>query len=148
MCMVLYLNRDVFAKRNHKGLTTKQFHRLFNKSITIATKERDTNNIFVPTSVAAGYACNSVPIDSTNILRSISAIGWEHYFIFDSLTYFPKLIQNNGQAALYYLKLANSSHHFSTSILKYFLKIFALLTPSVLTIIEVLLFKSTGYCDI
>ena len=46
MCEVLNLNYNIFAKRNHKGLSVEHFHRFLNKSVTIATEERGTNDIF------------------------------------------------------------------------------------------------------
>ena len=119
MCDTLNLNYDVLAKRNHKGLTVEHFHRFLNNSITIAAEDRGTNDAFVPVDIAAGYAWNSAPIDDTNILRSIPAIGRELHFPIDiNLSVLPKLAHNSGQAALDYLKLTNSFRHFFSSILK------------------------------
>ena len=87
--------------------------------MTIDAEERDTINFFVPTGIAAGYAWNSVPIDGTDILRSIPAIGRELKFSLDiNLNAMPKLVQNNANTALEYLKLTDSSRSFSSSILK------------------------------
>ena len=119
MCNSLNLNHDVLAKRNHKGLTVEHFHRFLNKSVTIAAEDRGTNDTFVPAGIAAGYAWNSSPIDGTDILRSIPAIGRELHFPLDiNLSALPKLVHNSGQSALDYLKLTDSSRHFSSSILK------------------------------
>ena len=119
MCDDLNLNHDVLAKRNHKGLTVEHFHRFLNKSITIAAEDRGTNDIFVLDGIAAGYAWNSAPIDGTDILRSIPAIGRELHFPIDiNLSTLPKFAHYSGQAALDYLKLTDSSCHFSSSILK------------------------------
>ena len=52
----LHLNRNVLANHNHKGLTIEHFHLLLNKSVTIATKEHGSNDIFVHAGVVAGYA--------------------------------------------------------------------------------------------
>ena len=137
MCEALNLNHDVLAKRNHKDLTVEHFHRF----ITIATEEHNTDDIFVPAYVADGYAWNSVPINGTYILRSILAIGCEFHLILDiSLNALPKLMRNNGQAILDYLKLTDSSRHFSTSILKFLLIIVALLMQSAFAIIKIILF--------
>ena len=69
--------------------------------MTIAAEERGTTNIFVPASIAAGYACNSAPIDDTDILRRISAIGRELKFPLDiNLNAMTKLVQNNSNATL------------------------------------------------
>ena len=119
MCEALYLNHDVLVKRTHIGFTVEHSYRFLNKNVTITAEERDTNDIFVPAGIVAGYIWNSAPIDGTGILRSILAIGRGLYFTLDiSLNNLPKLTQNNGQAALDYLKLTDSSRHFSTSILK------------------------------
>ena len=97
----LNLNYDVLAKHNHKGLAVDYFHRFLNKSITIAAEDRGTNDIFVPAGIAAGYAWNSAPIDGTDILRSIPAIGCEiHFPININLSVLPKLAHNSGQDAL------------------------------------------------
>ena len=57
MCESLNLNHNVLAKRNDKGLTVEHFHRLLNKSVTIASEEHGTNNdILFPGGVAVGYA--------------------------------------------------------------------------------------------
>ena len=120
MCQALNLNYDFFAKQNHKeGLSVENFHPFLNKSVTIAAEERGTTNIFVPVGIAVGYAWNSVPINGTDILRSIPAIGRQLKFSLDiNLNAILKLVQNNANAVLGYLKLTDSSRSFSSSILK------------------------------
>ena len=119
MCDALSLNYDVLAKRNHKGLTVEHYHRFLNKSVTIGAEDRGTNDIFVPAGIAVGYAWDSAPKDGTDILRSILAIGRELHFSIDiNFSALPKRAHNSGQAALDYLKLTDSSRHFSSSILK------------------------------
>ena len=119
MCEALQLNHDIFAKCNYKGLTVEYFHRFLIKSVTTATEERGTNDMFVPTGIAASYAWNSVLISATDILCSIPAIYRELHFPLDiSLNALPKLTKNNGQAVLDHLKLTNSARHFSVSIFK------------------------------
>ena len=114
----LNLNYNVLAKRIHKGISVENFHRFLNKSVTIATEERGTNDIFVPASIASAYAWNSTPIDGTDIIRSVPAIGRALHFPLDiNLNAVPKLIQNNAQATLDYLDFTNSHRHFSSSIL-------------------------------
>ena len=116
---MLNLNYDIFAKRNHKGLSVEHFHRFINKSVTIVAKELGTTNIFVPASIEARYTWNNEPIDSTDILRSILEIGRELKFPLDiNLHAMPKLVQNNANTALDYLKFTDSSCNFSSFILK------------------------------
>ena len=92
MCEALNLNHDFLAKRNHKVLIVEHFFRFLDKSVAIDTEARGTNDVFIPAGIAAGYAWNSVPIDGTNILHNISAIGREFYFPIDiNFSALPKL---------------------------------------------------------
>ena len=119
MCQTLNKTYDIFAKRDHNGLTVAHFHRFLNKSVTIAAEKCDTNNIFVPAGVVSCYACNNAPIDGTHVLRIIPDIGHDLHFLFDiNLNNFPVLTQKNAQVALRYLKLTNSCRYFSSSVLK------------------------------
>ena len=83
MCKSLNINYDVLAKRNHKSLLVEKFHRYIIMAITIEADDRGTNDIFVAAVVATGYAQNSSPIDGTNILHSVPAIGRELRFPLD-----------------------------------------------------------------
>ena len=83
ICKALRINYEILAKRNHKGLLVEKFHRFLNKVITIAAEDRGTNDIFVAAGVVAGYAWNSSPIDRTDILRSVPAIGRKLRFTLD-----------------------------------------------------------------
>ena len=118
MCKALRINYKIIAKHNHKGLLVEKFHRFLNKAITIAAKNRETNDIFVATGVAAGYAWNSSPIDGTDILRSVSAIGRELRFPLDvDISTLPELVTNNADSVIYYLHLTDTNRHFVTAIL-------------------------------
>ena len=119
MCQALHLKYNIRAKRNHKGLSVENFHHLLNNCVAIAAEERGTTSILVPASIAAEYAWTSTPIYGTHILRSIPAIGQELKFPLDiNLNAMPKLIQNNANAALEYLKLTDTFRYFFSSILK------------------------------
>lgn len=59
-------------------------HHFLNKSVTIDAEERDTNDIFVLVGIATGYAWNSAPIDGTDNIRSIPAVGRELHFPIDT----------------------------------------------------------------
>ena len=62
MYQALNLNYDVLAKHKHRGLSVEHFHCFLNKSVTISSEEHGTNDIFVPASIAATYAWNSVVV--------------------------------------------------------------------------------------
>ena len=80
ICTSLDLNYDILTKRNHKKLTVEHFHYFLNKAVTIAIEDRQSNDVFVPAEIAAGYAWNSAPINRTDILRNTIAIGREFRF--------------------------------------------------------------------
>ena len=87
--------------------------------MTIAAEKRITNDIVVPSSFASRYAWNSARIDGIDILSSFPAIVRELPFPLDiNLNVVPNMIQNNDHTELDYLKLTNSPHRFSSSILK------------------------------
>ena len=100
MCRALNLNYDILAKSNYKGLSVEYFHRFLNKSVIVVAEERGTNDIFVPTSIVAGYPWNNTPIDGTDNLLSIPVIGRELYFPLDINLTVTKLTQNNAHAVL------------------------------------------------
>ena len=97
----------------------EHFHRFLNKTTTIAMEDRQSNDVFVPTGIAAGYAWNRAPIDGTDILRSTVAIDREFRFSIDiDLSALPQLTQNNVQSYVDFLLLTNSNRRFSSAILK------------------------------
>ena len=118
ICLVLALNYDILAKRNHKGLTIENFHRFLNKAATKEMEDRQNNDVFFSRD-SRGYAWNSAPIDGTDILHSVVAIGREFRFSIDiNLSALPQLTHNNIQSIIDYLRLVGSIGLFSSSILK------------------------------
>ena len=64
-----------------------------------------------------------MPIDGTDIIRSILAIGREPYFpIYININALPTMTPKKSQATLDYLNFIDSSRHFSSSILKIFIE--------------------------
>ena len=87
--------------------------------VTIAASDRNTLDYYVEAEIQTGYARDSAPIDDTNIIRSIPAIGRELRFLLDiSLTTLPKLTDNQANSVLEYLRLTDKDRIFSTEILK------------------------------
>ena len=70
----LNINFDILVKINHKSLIIKN-HRFINRSITISTKGRGTDEVFVTINITAECTYNISPIDGIDILRSVPAIG-------------------------------------------------------------------------
>ena len=119
MCKALRINYDILAKKNHKGLLVEKFNRFLNKAVTIAAENRGTNDVFVTTGVAAGYAWNSSPIDGTDIFRSVPVLGRELRFFLDvDISALPPLVSNNTDSVVSYLRLTDFNRHFATTILK------------------------------
>ena len=63
------------AKRNHKAVGVERFRWFLNHSNTLISHQRETHNCFIESSVIAAYVWNAIPIDGTDIVGSISAIG-------------------------------------------------------------------------
>ena len=75
MCKLLNIRFHLVAKRNHKAVGIERFHKFLNHAQKIATEERGTPAAFVECGMTAAYALNASPIDSTDIVRSVPAIG-------------------------------------------------------------------------
>ena len=76
------MNYNILAKCNNKGLAVEHLYRFLNKSLTIATENRGTNNIFV--GIVHGLVAH--------ILRNISAIGQKVNIIIDiNINVVPKM---------------------------------------------------------
>ena len=119
VCKAFDLNYDVFANRNHKGLTVEYFNRYLNKLVTIVMEDRQSNDVFIPAGIAARYVWNIAPIDGTNILRSTVTIGRDLRFAIDiNLSVLPQLTHNNTQSTIDYLRLTDSNRRCFSSILK------------------------------
>jgi len=75
MCVALSIRFHAAAKGNHKAVSVECYFRFINKAVTIAINDRDDPTVWVPASMTACYAWNSGPIDGTDILCSVAAIG-------------------------------------------------------------------------
>ena len=71
MCKALHINYEILAKRNHKGLLVKKFHRFLNKAITIAAEDRGTNDIFVAVTLVHFIFSYTTLIESFIILNYV-----------------------------------------------------------------------------
>ena len=118
-CIVLKIPFEYVAKRNHKSLLIEKMHRFLNKVVTIAASDRSTLYCFVEAGIAAGYAWNSVPIDSTDIIRSIPAISCELRFPLDlRMASLPKLTEFQANSVIEYLRLTDKYRIFAMKVLK------------------------------
>ena len=83
MCKSLSLRFSTAAKGNHQSVSIERFFKYANKAVTIATQDRATLSVWVPAILLAAYAWNSSPIDGTDIIRSIPAVGRPFWFPLD-----------------------------------------------------------------
>ncbi|MGH7955061.1 MAG: hypothetical protein ACREOZ_03790 [Gloeomargaritales cyanobacterium] len=119
MCKLLNIRLHPLAKGNHKALSVERYHRYLNKAVTIAANDRETNEVFVAAGMVAAYAWNSSPIDGTDIIRSVPAIGREFKFPMDfELSPLPSLSDDVAGALHTYLSRVASNVSFATEILK------------------------------
>ena len=118
MCKILDITLWTLARGNHKGNSVERFHRFLNKTQTIAGASVGTHCIFRRNAKLSAYAWNSAPIDDTDIVRSIPAIGREFRFPLDTKLCDKPTI-NIGNSGLYeYLREVSTDSQFATGVLQ------------------------------
>jgi hypothetical protein len=98
MCHHLKIRYHTIARANHKALAAERFHRFLNKSVTIATNDRQQaiSSVVIPACHLAAYAWNSAPIDGTGVIHSVCVVGREFKLPFDfEYTPNPGITTNN-----------------------------------------------------
>jgi hypothetical protein len=119
MCNVLNIKFHAAARGNHQAVSVERFFRYLNKALTIASSERNSNQVWVETSHCAIYAWNSSCIDGTDIMRSVAAVGREFKFPLDlSLQSEPKPVDGSVFAVHAFLRLAQENSTFAGQILR------------------------------
>jgi hypothetical protein len=82
-CQLLGIRLHRASCGNHKAVSVERFFRYLNKAVTIASSDRGKPLVWVEGAMIATYAWNCSPIDGTNVVRSIPAMGREFKFPFD-----------------------------------------------------------------
>jgi hypothetical protein len=119
VCSILNIEIHVAARGNHKAVGVEHFHRFLNKAVGIAANDRGTNTIFVEASHTAAYAWNSSPIDGTDIIRSIPAVGRPFRFPFDlSISPVPTPTSDQASDVHAFLRLASPTTQFAEQVLR------------------------------
>jgi hypothetical protein len=108
--MEKYTARFDPARGNHKAVSVQRFFVL---------SDRGTNKVFVEAVHCSAYAWKASPIDGTDIIRSVTAVGREFKFPFDLTlsTESPTLVDGSVSAVHEFLRLAQSHSRFSAEIL-------------------------------
>ena len=84
MCSILSITFWPLSRGNHHGLSVERYHRFLNKTQTIQVANVGTHSNFKRTVLLSAYSWNSSPIDGTDIIRSIPAVGRMFRFPLDS----------------------------------------------------------------
>ena len=82
-CSLLGIRLHAASRGNHKAVSVERFFRYLNKAVTIASSDRGTHLVWEQASMLATYAWNCSPIDGTDVVRSVPAMGREFKFPFD-----------------------------------------------------------------
>jgi hypothetical protein len=85
-CALLGIRLHTASRGNHKAVSVERFFRYLNKAVTIASSDRGTHQVWVEAAMIATYAWNCSPIDGTDVVRSVPAMGREFRFPFDLAT--------------------------------------------------------------
>jgi hypothetical protein len=82
-CALLGIRLRAASCYNHKAVSIECFFRYLNKAVTIACSGRGTNQVWVEAAMITTYRWNCSPIDGTDIVRIIPAMGREFCFPFN-----------------------------------------------------------------
>ena len=119
MCKILHITLWPLSRGNHHGLSVERYHRFLNKTQTIQGAEIGTHENFKRTVLLSAYSWNSAPIDGTDIIRSIPAVGRIFRFPFDSsISPLPPLNNTDNKQLLQYLRDTSSESTWATAILQ------------------------------
>lgn len=84
MCRSLKLPCKPGLKNNKKSVSVKRLFRFFNKAVTLAADQRGGDlKVTVEAVHVANYAWNASPINNTDIIRSVPALGRPFWFPID-----------------------------------------------------------------
>ena len=76
------------------------------------------HDVFLQNAKTSDYACNIIPIDSTYILRSVTAVSWEFRFLLDIKIIQTPTTLDQGDSGMYeYIRHVWNNSQFGTSIL-------------------------------
>ena len=102
------------AKRNHKAVGVERYHKFLNHNMKIIGNARETHKCFVEVAMVSAYAWNSMPVDGTDIIRSIPAIGRPFRFPMDvAIAPFPPLITDAANSTVQYIRSISKDAFFA-----------------------------------
>ena len=102
----------------HKTIGVKRFHRVLNHSFRIFAEERGT----LECGIVTVYAWNAIPIDETDIIRSVPYIGCELKFLIEINTgKLPSVIDSFSESIGVYLHYIQNDVEFLRQLLVWLL---------------------------
>ena len=96
----------VLSRRHHKGNSVEYYHRFLNKTQAIASNDRGTQDFYIQNSKTSQYAWDIIPIDDTDVIRSMTDIGCIFRFSLD-VDLSPTPILNSGSNSTLFNYLLN-----------------------------------------
>ena len=84
MCGQLGIPFHTVTRENHRAILCERFHKFLNKVQRIHLRQCCSMDEWIKGTLFAVYAWNSAPIDGTNIVRSVAAIGRDFPFPIDT----------------------------------------------------------------
>jgi hypothetical protein len=119
VCTILKITMWPLARGNHKGLSVERYHRFLNKTQAIAGQDRGTHEVFQQNAKTSQYAWNSAPIDDTDVMRSVAAIGREFRFPLDIEFLGTPTLNDDSNSGLYnYLRHVSGNSTFAIGVLQ------------------------------
>ena len=123
MCSALGIIYWTLSCRNHKGMSVEKYHHFLNKTQTISYQDRGMHDVFLQNKKSSQYAPNSTPIDGTDILISVAAVGREFRVLLDvELLKTPTTLKQGNSGLYEYLRHVSNKSHFATSIFQIIIK--------------------------
>jgi hypothetical protein len=117
-CALLGLRLHPASRGNHKAVSVERFFRYLNKAVTIASSDRGTLLVWVEAAMIATYAWNCSPIDGTDVVRSVPAMGREFRFPFDLASNSFSPCEDTSASVLQYIKQTSSHVDFACSVIQ------------------------------
>ena len=108
LCEILNISTYAVTKENHRAILCERFHRFLNKIERIHAAECQTFEDWIMGVLFAMYAWNSAPVDGTDVIRSVAAIGRDFPFPIDlnEEQVVPRDHFNTAETALEHLSVA------------------------------------------
>ena len=75
MCKCLQIKFWTLARGNNKVNSVEKYQRFLNKTQTIVVQDRGSHDVFIQNTKTSQYARNSNPIDDTDVMLSVAAVG-------------------------------------------------------------------------